>query len=72
MLKIIKTTKKSRCEGSCCTGEESKKRHMSIKETLVDDVVKKSECACIRSKCECSEDCGCDPETCWNMQMTKK
>mmetsp|Transcript_5904 Transcript_5904/g.9593 ORF Transcript_5904/g.9593 Transcript_5904/m.9593 type:complete len:97 (+) Transcript_5904:3375-3665(+) len=32
---------------------------------------KKSECACIRMKMECSDKCGCEIETCRNRQIHK-
>lgn len=35
-------------------------------------VPKRDPCHCVRTKTECSADCGCDPELCSNRQISKK
>ena len=76
----MRTTKKSKCNGDCCTNSANAKeeleepvqpsdRPQSSYLTYINKIYK---CDCQRKKTECSDECGCTVETCNNRHMSEK
>ena len=64
---IMLTTKTSRCAGECCTVDPPENNSTELKNR---GLVMLSECDCAKTKVECGDECGCDPDQCRNRQMS--
>ena len=75
MLDKMRTDKKSKCNGECCTpvDMDDPEAVSQFEKTLTQEAFdsEKSHCDCIRKRVECGQDCECDPDTCRNRQMSR-
>ena len=64
------TNKNAKCDGTCCNkNEEIPIESITWCGQLQPSMMK---CPCAKTRVECSDDCGCDPEICNNRQMSLK
>lgn len=72
IMNVMKTKKKSKCDGTCCIELEDQRNLYKKTNMLMSEMFQKHQCECIRVKSECGPECGCDPEKCKNRQMSLK
>lgn len=62
---VMKTEKKSKCDGACCIGPVAEIVASNPKSHLHEQL-KNEKCQCAKEKVECSDECGCDKDKCRN------
>lgn len=74
----MKTDKKSKCCGECCTRNPEDDKIIQTPTPVKPgneghiNFYEQPKCECVKLKSECGPDCGCDPKTCTNRQISLK